>query len=156
MACYRSKYPGSYIFSSSQSVSVAWGQFSIVQAELYCLKDLLDNGRNWSYALDLAGSEVVLLTNRELVANLSANMGQIYTESFPMPVYNLKRIQRRYELDLKNRLKPVGFHTPPPFGLTIYKGAKAWRVPRSFVEFLFKHPVAQEFIGKFSLSNHLT
>ena len=65
MACYRSKYPGSYIFSSSRSVSVAWGQFSIVQAELHCLKDLLDNGRNWSYALDMAGSEVVLLTNRE-------------------------------------------------------------------------------------------
>ena len=147
MACYRSKYPGSYIFSSSQSVSVAWGQFSIVQAELHCLKDLLNNGRTWSYALDLAGSEVVLLTNRELVANLSANLGQIYTESFPMPVHNLKRIQRRYKLDLKNRLRPVGFHTPPPFGLTIYKGAKAWRVPRSFVEFLFKHPVAKEFIG---------
>ena len=64
MACYRSKYPGSYIFSSRQSVSVGWGQFSIVQAELYCLRDLLNNGRNWSYALDMAGSEVMLLTNR--------------------------------------------------------------------------------------------
>ena len=64
MACYRSKYPGSYIFSSSQSVPVRWGQFSIVQAELYCLRDLMNNGRNWSYALDMAGSEVMMFTNR--------------------------------------------------------------------------------------------
>ena len=64
MACYRLKYPGSYIFSSSQSVPVRWGQFSIVQAELYCLKDLMNNGRNWSYALDMAGSEVMMFTNR--------------------------------------------------------------------------------------------
>ena len=149
MACYRSKYPGSYIFSSSQSVSVRWGQFSIVQAELNCLKDLMNNGRSWSYALDMAGSEVMLLTNRELVTNLSANIGQIHTESFPMPKYNLNRIQRKFKLDLKNRLRPFGHHTPPPFNLTIYKGAKAWRVPRTFVEFLLNHPVAQEFIGTF-------
>ena len=66
-----------------------------------------------------------------------------------MPKYNLNRIQRKFKLDLKNRLRPFGHHTPPPFNLTIYKGAKAWRVPRTFVEFLLNHPVAQEFIGTF-------
>ena len=149
MACYRSKYPGSYIFSSSQTVSVRWGHFSIVQAELHCLKDLLYNDRSWSYALDMAGSEVMLLTNRELVTNLSANLGQIHTESYPLPKKNLKRIQRKFKLDLKNRLRPFGNNTPPPFNLTIYKGAKAWKVPRTFVEFLLNHPVAQEFLGTF-------
>ena len=33
-----------------------------------------------------------------------------------------------------------------PFGMTIYKGAKSYRLPRSFVEFLLTHPVATRFI----------
>ena len=34
-----------------------------------------------------------------------------------------------------------------PFGLTIYKGAKSYRLPRSFVEFLLTHPVATRFLA---------
>ena len=102
MECYRQKYPGSYIHPASkvgwkykllcwrssltppyvqysQAQDVRWGEFSIVQAELNCLQDLLDSGRNWSYALDLAGSEVMLLTNRELVQRLDSKAQTIYT-----------------------------------------------------------------------------
>ena len=35
---------------------------------------------------------------------------------------------------------------PIPFGLTIYKGAKSYRLPRKFVEFLLTHPVATRFL----------
>ena len=35
---------------------------------------------------------------------------------------------------------------PVPFGLTIYKGAKSYRLPRHFVEFLLTHPVATSLI----------
>ena len=35
---------------------------------------------------------------------------------------------------------------PVPFGMKIYKGAKSYRLPRQFVEFLLSHPVATEFI----------
>ena len=35
---------------------------------------------------------------------------------------------------------------PVPFGMTIYKGAKSYRLPRTFVEFLLSHPVATTFI----------
>ena len=34
---------------------------------------------------------------------------------------------------------------PPPFNLTIYKGRKSWKIPRSFVTFLLTHPVVEEF-----------
>ena len=148
LKCYRDKYRGTCIKQSSQSVPVYWGHFSIVEAELLCLKDLLNTGRNWSFVLNMAGSEVMLLTNRELVANLSANLGEIYTESFPLPDHNLDRIKYQFKFDLKHRLRRFGSHALPPFNLKIYKGAKAWRVPRLFVEFLIDHPIAQEFIGK--------
>ena len=80
--CYQEKYPEAYISLSSQSVPVFWGHFSIVEAELICLGDLLRNNRSWEYATDLAGSEVVLFTNEELVRNLSSSgVPEIYVES---------------------------------------------------------------------------
>ena len=88
-------------------------------------------------------------TNKELVANLSANLGEIYTESFPMSAFNLNRLKWKTVLTSKNQLQitdiPLG---PIPFNLTIYKGAKAWKLPREFVQFLLTHPVANEFLGK--------
>lgn len=36
--CYRMKYPDSYIQPSNRSTAVYWGQFSIVEAELFCLQ----------------------------------------------------------------------------------------------------------------------
>ena len=44
----------------------------------------------------MAGSEVMTFTNQELVANLSRNLGKIYTESFPMPQHNFKRFQYKH------------------------------------------------------------
>ena len=35
--------------------------------------------------------------------------------------------------------------TPVPFNLTLYKGAKSYRLTRKFVEFLLTHPVARAF-----------
>ena len=96
--CYRARYPASYIYSSSRNVSVFYMHFSIVEAELICLRDLLDNNRPWSYAVDMAGSEVMLYTNKELVANLSSTeKPEIYTESFPMPKNNMYRIKHKYQ-----------------------------------------------------------
>ena len=88
-------------------------------------------------------------TNRELVANLSANMGEIYTESFLMPDYNMDRVKWKTELTRENQIRVTNIALGPiPFNLTIYKGAKAWKLPREFVQFLLTHPVAKEFLGK--------
>ena len=39
----------------------------------------------------MAGSEVMMFTNKEIVANLSANNGRTFTESFPLPEGNKYR-----------------------------------------------------------------
>ena len=43
LACYKSKYPGSYISTAKKNIPVYWGHYSIVQAELNCLQDLMNN-----------------------------------------------------------------------------------------------------------------
>ena len=52
-----------YVYIYDRSVPVYWGTYSIVEAELSCLSDLLAVP-GWMYAVNLAGSEVVLATNR--------------------------------------------------------------------------------------------
>ena len=52
-----------YEYMYDRSVPVYWGTYSIVEAELACLADLLAVP-GWMYAVNLAGSEVVLATNR--------------------------------------------------------------------------------------------
>ena len=52
------QFPGSYISQSSKNTEVYWGHSSILQAELFCLQDLLHNNQPWQYAIDLTGSEV--------------------------------------------------------------------------------------------------
>ena len=42
--------------------------------------------------------------------------------------------------------KKLKLQDPVPYKLTIYKGAKSWKLPRSFVSFLLNHPVAKEFL----------
>ena len=158
MECYRKRFPGSYIQSPAKSVPVYWGHYSIVEAELLCLKDLFESGRNWSYAIDMAGSEVMMATNRELVDEISDKKGLIFTESRPIPEsldFRFK-YQRHYDDSCQDktyceysvrRWRKLGEHEPPPFNLNIYKGAKSWRLTRKFVNFLLHHPVAQTFLG---------
>ena len=57
------------------------------------------------------------------------------------------RCRHKYEPPHNRFPQRQGRADPPPFDLKIYKGAKAWKVPRTFVEFLLNHAVAKQFLG---------
>ena len=40
---------------------MSWGKFSVVEAQLLCMADLLASPVPWTYAISLAGSEQVSL-----------------------------------------------------------------------------------------------
>ncbi len=63
------------VFVVARSVSVAWGTFSVVQAELLCMKALLKKSDKWKYFINLTGQEWPLKTNWELVQVLKALNG---------------------------------------------------------------------------------
>ena len=91
-------YPKANLFLSTSSVPVYWGHFSIVEAEIICLSDLLSLDIPWKYAIDLAGSEMVLLTNKEMVDFLSADdSSDIFVESFPLP--DMIRVRNQFQLN---------------------------------------------------------
>jgi len=63
------------VFVTRDSVDVRWGQISIVDAELTCMKQLLEHSVNWKYFINLVGRDFPLRTNAQLVEILKAYNG---------------------------------------------------------------------------------
>ena len=62
------------VFITSRSVDVRWGQFSVLEPELICMKELWQH-KKWKYFINLTGQEFPLKTNYELVQILTAYNG---------------------------------------------------------------------------------
>ena len=170
LKCYQQTYPQTYIHKANDNIPVFWGHFSIVEAELNCLRDLYYNGHQWRYALDLAGSEIMMKTNRELVRFLKKTDGAIHTKAVNMMTYSeelKERIKYKYHFpNVDKRIEEKGeakflryvnrtLADPIPFNIEVYKGRKCWQIPRAFVKFVLEHPVALKFIGMIKIKTSL-
>jgi len=63
------------VFLAKPPISVDWGQISVVQAEILCMRQLLDVQKRWKYFINLVGRDLPLRTNYELVKILQAYDG---------------------------------------------------------------------------------
>ena len=74
---------------------------------MVCLSDLMDLDHDWKYALNMAGSELMLATNKELIRNLSAFPDDdIYVNSFHMPDKDMYRVRKTFHLDPSSAFDP--------------------------------------------------
>jgi len=65
----------SNVFVASKSIDVHWAEFSLLEAELICLRELFERPEHWQYYMNLVGRDFPLRTNRELVKILKAYNG---------------------------------------------------------------------------------
>ena len=65
----------SNVFVASKSVDIHWGEFSLLEAELICLRELFERSVQWRYYVNVMGREFPLRTNRELVKIFKAYNG---------------------------------------------------------------------------------
>lgn len=63
------------VIVAKNSVDVRWGNWSVLEADLICMKELLDRFPDWKYLINLTGQEFPLRTNLELVRILKAFNG---------------------------------------------------------------------------------
>ncbi|PAA78733.1 hypothetical protein BOX15_Mlig021971g3 [Macrostomum lignano] len=70
---YASCFPN-VIVSESRS-NVNWGTFTVLEADLHCMKRLLEMSKKWRYFINLVGQEYPLRTMRELVRILKSLNG---------------------------------------------------------------------------------
>ena len=116
--CYSARYTDSTVFLPSYSVP---SSATSLQAELVCLAALQDLPLDWRYTVSLAGTELQLATNRELVTLLAGAPGEMWLQS-----------------ELVSEAGAV-----LPHNLTLYRGAGPRLLPRTFVQFLLSHPVSR-------------
>ena len=63
------------VFLPVQLVDVKWGQYSVLEAELVCMQELLLKYKKWKYFINLTGQEFPLKSNMALVKILRAYNG---------------------------------------------------------------------------------
>lgn len=80
-------------------IPVYWGHISVVDADMTCMRMMLDKAGNWSYYINLAGTELPLMTYDELEAMLIAANGSNMIESYELPSYYRSRISRYVQLE---------------------------------------------------------
>ena len=64
----------SNVHLAERRIDVKWGKFSVLEADLICMKQLLRH-KDWKYYINLTGQEFPLRTNSELVKILKAYRG---------------------------------------------------------------------------------
>lgn len=62
------------VFIAKESINVTWGKYTIIEAELACMKTLWPY-KAWKYYINLTGQEFPLKTNRQIVSILKVLEG---------------------------------------------------------------------------------
>lgn len=64
------------VFVAKKMHNIEWGKFSIVEAEMSCMEELLAKSGTWKYFINLTGQEFPLRTNYELARILTSLGGR--------------------------------------------------------------------------------
>ncbi|XP_074644236.1 beta-1,3-galactosyl-O-glycosyl-glycoprotein beta-1,6-N-acetylglucosaminyltransferase-like [Tubulanus polymorphus] len=113
---------------TSQSFDVKWATITVLDADLQCIKDLLDFNDTWIYYINLTGQEVPLVSNRQLVRILKAMNGS--NDIF------ISKERKRWEKRWAKNKSAV------PHQLTLFKGNLHLMAHRNFTEFITRNHVA--------------
>ncbi|CAF3869517.1 unnamed protein product [Rotaria sordida] len=117
----------SNIYLLEKRINVTWGDFSVLEAEHLCQKELLKKSLIWKYYFNLANTDLPLKTNFELVQILKLYNNQNDITSL---LYHSYLRQRKI---LFNRT------LPPTISLPFYKGEFHVLLSRSTVEYIHKN-----------------
>jgi len=111
------------VFISARSSEVVYAHFSIVQAQLNCMEELLQSSVKWKYYISLVGQDFPLYENRQIVVALQRLNNYNSMESFPMPEHNKDRIKTVWALKNHEIYNTGIVKQPPPHNVSIFKGS---------------------------------
>lgn len=140
------------VFISGESLSIRWGTFSVLAAELACARELLqraNNARPWRYFINLTGQEFPIRTNQELVQIL-----RLYNDSNDIGGVPFDETKKTTQIRVqyfppKPPDLPVATERLPVFeksiNMTFFKGPVHIMASRSFMKFLLNDPTVVRF-----------
>ena len=164
--CYKTAWPGAMMVIPTGPVSTYWGHISLVESDLKCFESLEAEFSDWTHVMNLAGSELPTRPVGEIEAAIRTTLGegQSFAYSRPVPEKYKRRIEISHELNFKSRflsfldgvrafrydqvplpVKGTKKKSPPPHGLTVFKGLKNVILSRPMVRFILNDAVAIDF-----------
>ncbi|XP_029649954.1 beta-1,3-galactosyl-O-glycosyl-glycoprotein beta-1,6-N-acetylglucosaminyltransferase isoform X1 [Octopus sinensis] len=120
------------VFLSSKRFAIKWGDFSLVEADLVVMRDLL-RFSSWRYYINLCGMDFPLKTNLQIVRFLRGLNGKNIVE------LDFRRWIHRWRKALKQK--------PVPHNITLAKGSHYVAVTRDFINYTVNNRIAQDLIN---------
>ncbi|XP_063779206.1 N-acetyllactosaminide beta-1,6-N-acetylglucosaminyl-transferase-like [Pseudophryne corroboree] len=125
-------------FLASKMEPVVYAGISRLQADLNCMRDLLESEVQWKYVINTCGQDFPLKTNKEIMQHLKNFKGKNITPGVLPPDHAVPRTKYVHREDIVNSnvirtniLKP-----PPPHNITIYFGSAYVALTREFTAFV--------------------
>ena len=132
-------------FIPEKITDVIWGHFSVVEAQINCMEELLQSPVKWKYYISLVGQDFPLYDNEQIVRALHNLENKNSIESCEVPEKFIKRNKFVYTFTGKKFLKGA-LKLPPPHNITIYKGSTHIVAIREFVKFVLYSQIGIDFI----------
>ena len=139
------------ILLAQKAVEVVYSSPSILTAHLACLEELTHSDMNWQYSINLHGTELPLVTNKEMVQTLKRLQGlNVVTQGKDVSKFGNKTLTYRRITHKTVYIPGEGMMIsnevlgPIPYNLTIFKSADSpnGAFSRDFVHFMLTSPKA--------------
>ncbi|XP_048471989.1 beta-1,3-galactosyl-O-glycosyl-glycoprotein beta-1,6-N-acetylglucosaminyltransferase 7-like isoform X3 [Rhincodon typus] len=145
-SCFRN------VFLASRSETVVYGGFSRLQADINCMRELVESPVSWKYVINLCGQDYPLKTNRELVRFLkSQRKSKNITPGVPQPEHvklRTSHVHREYVAPGQSYViqTPAKKADGVPHGLKLYFGSAYYVLTRDFVGFVLRDVRAKDLL----------
>jgi len=130
-----------------KSQSTRWGGYSLVDAELRGIKELLKIGSEWEFFINLSAQDFPLKSQTHIQDFLSRNIGKNFIRVANQSKFRpdtLSRIQY-YFTEFGNRVLRIPIKRPYLRGVTPYIGNQWMILGRKFCEFVCYSPEVERF-----------
>ncbi|XP_006129457.1 putative beta-1,3-galactosyl-O-glycosyl-glycoprotein beta-1,6-N-acetylglucosaminyltransferase 7 [Pelodiscus sinensis] len=128
------------VFISSKRENVVYAGFSRLQADINCMKDLVNIKTQWNYIINLCGQDYPIKTNKEIIQYIKSKWNdKNITPGVVQPPHMKHRTHVSYKEYVHSGTSYVyptkNMKDDPPHNLTIYFGSAYYVLTRKFVEF---------------------
>ncbi|TWW75698.1 Beta-1,3-galactosyl-O-glycosyl-glycoprotein beta-1,6-N-acetylglucosaminyltransferase 3 [Takifugu flavidus] len=133
------------VFLATKLESVVYASWSRVQADLNCMRDLLDSKVKWKYMLNTCGADFPIKTNREMVQALKTLKGMNSMES--ETTNENKKGRWLYHHQVTDEVIRTDVEkSPPPIKTPMFSGSAYIVVSRTFVQHVMTDAKVQELL----------
>ncbi|XP_059079306.1 beta-1,3-galactosyl-O-glycosyl-glycoprotein beta-1,6-N-acetylglucosaminyltransferase-like [Tigriopus californicus] len=149
--CYREKFKGTSFFIAKHPVPVIWQDESVLRADLICLQQSIHKNEHWKMYLNLASSELPLMSHQEFrkqLAQANTNVIDVGPNENSERQTRLMGIRRGGPDETNLEREWMGENPyAPPCNIMIMKGYKNAALTREFASFVLNHRVSLEYFN---------